>query len=74
MTAPRGARLRLIRDITEVHLGRTVTVANLTGTLAGLIPVGGRYQAVLILGGARVFTDALPGDTAVEVWTKGSRP
>ena len=74
MSEGRGSRLRLVSELTSTHLGRTVTVANLTGKLAGLIPVGSNYQAVLILGGARVFTDALPGDTAVEVWTKGSRP
>lgn len=78
MTATnRGHRLRALRALTETHLGRTVTLPGdpgLTGKLAGLIPLGDHYQAVLICGGARIFTDAMPGDTFVEVWQKGETP
>lgn len=51
----------------ETHMGRTVTIGDITGTLAGVIPVAGRVQLVLIVGAARIFTDALPADTHVEV-------
>lgn len=69
-----GNRLRAINNLSDTHLGRTVTIGDLTGKLAGLIPVGSNVQAVLIVGGARVFTAAMPGDTAVEVWQKGVTP
>lgn len=69
-----GNRLRAINNLSNTHLGRTVTVAGLTGKLAGLIPVGRNVQAVLIVGGSHIFTDAMSGDTAVEVWQKGATP
>lgn len=77
MTDTRGHRLRSIATLSNTHLGRTITIPgdpDLTGKLAGLVPVGGRVQAVLIVGGARIFTDAMPGDTFVEVWQKGVTP
>lgn len=67
-----GNRLRAINNLSDTHLGRTVTIGDPTGKLAGLIPVGRNVQAVLIVGGSRVFTDQMPGDTAVEVWQKGA--
>lgn len=68
-----GNRLRAVSSLTETHMGRKITIPgdpDLTGTLAGLVPVGDHVQAVLIVGSARVFTAALPGDTAVEVWQR----
>ncbi len=53
------------------HIGRTVTVADLTGTLTGLIPVGDTYQLALIVGSSRVWTAALPADTHIEIHQKG---
>lgn len=69
-----GNRLRTIAALSDVHLGRTITIADLTGTLAGLIPLNNHTQAVLIVGSSRIFTDALPADTVVEVWQKGATP
>lgn len=68
-----GNRLRSINALSDTHLGRTITIPgdpDLTGKLAGLIPVGDRVQAVLIVGSARVFTAAMPGDAHVEVHQK----
>lgn len=70
-----GNRLRLVRELREIHMGRTITIPGdpeITGTLAGLIPLGGTVQAVLICGSSRLFTDAIPGDTHVEVHQKGA--
>lgn len=71
----RGNRLRLVCELREIHMGRTITIPGdpeITGTLAGLIPLGDTVQAVLIVGSSRLFTDAIPGDTHVEVWQKGA--
>lgn len=67
-----GKRLRRLSELTDRHIGREVTINDLTGTLTGLIPVGDRVIAALIVGRARAFTDALPGSTEVEVQGKGS--
>jgi hypothetical protein len=69
-----GNRLHAIATLSNTYLGRVVTIGDLTGTLAGLIPIGDRVQAVLICGGARIYTDALAADTHVEVWQKGTTP
>ena len=69
-----GNRLRAINNLSDTYLGRIVTINGLTGKLAGLVPNGANVQAVLIVGSARVWTDLLPGDTAVEVWQKGATP
>ena len=73
-TAPRqGNRLRTLATILDAHLGRTVTIADdpaMTGTLVGVIPVRDRVQLALILGGRRVFTDAMPADTEIEIHQK----
>lgn len=51
-------------------LGRTVTVAGLTGELVGVVPVADHFQLALVLNGARVFTDRLPADTPITIHPK----
>ena len=74
--ARQGNRLRTVGTLSDTHLGRTITLrqpgGDLTGKLAGLIPVGNTVQAVLIVGGVRLWTDRLPLSTHVEVWQKGA--
>lgn len=72
----RGHRLRAVSTFTETHFGRRVTIPgdpDITGILAGLIPVRDRVQAVLLGGNSRVYTSAMPGSTHVEVWQKEGR-
>lgn len=64
-------RLVYLRDIGTSHVGRTVTAAGLTGTLAGVIPIGDTYQLALIVGSSRVWTAALPADSHIEIHQKG---
>ena len=63
--------IRRLDTLTTTHMGRQVTVHGLTGTLAALLPVADTVQLVLIVGnpGVRCFTDALPGETEIEVGT-----
>lgn len=56
-----------LADLTERHHGRTVTVIGLTGRLDGILPVADRIALALTVGGSRVFTTAMPADTAVEI-------
>lgn len=56
-----------VRNLTANHFGCEVTITGLTGTLVGLVPVGDRVQAAMIVGGAHIWTDALPGGTRAEV-------
>ena len=67
-TDTRGHRLRRLADLGDTHLGRTITLTDgPTGTLTGVIPIGDRIQLALIVGGSRIWTDALPADTHVEI-------
>ena len=66
----RGHRLRTLADLGDAHLGRTVTIGDLTGVLAGVVPIGQTAQLALIVGGNRVFTDAMPADTHIEIHQK----
>ena len=64
----RGHDLRKLADLTDRHVGRDITLPDgMTGTLTGVIPVAGRVQLALIVGRARIWTDALDGDALVEV-------
>ena len=65
-----GHRLRTLGDLTNIHMGRAVTVNGLTGTLVGLLPCGDRIALELRVGGTRALTAALPAETCVEVWQK----
>lgn len=60
---------RRLCDITTQHVNeqRTVTVAGVTGSLVGVIPVRDRVQLALICQGARMWTDAMPKDTEIEI-------
>ena len=69
-TMGRGHRLRTVGTILDAHLGRTVTVTGLTGVLTGVVPLGPTVQLALVIGGARVFTDAMPTDTHIEIHQK----
>ena len=69
-----GNRLRTVGTILDAHLGRTVTVTGLTGVLTGVVPLGPTVQLALVIGGARVFTDAMPTDTHIEIHQKGQTP
>ena len=62
--------LRAVADLTERHIGRTVTVGALTGTLTGLLPVGDRTALALIVGRSRAFTQAYAAETPIEVHQK----
>ena len=61
-------RLHRLDALSDTHMGRQIQVAGLTGTLAGLVPCGGRIVVAMILGGAHAFTDALEPSTEVEIW------
>lgn len=64
----RGHDLRRLSDLGDKHVGRTVTLPDgITGTLTGTIPLAGRVQLALIVGRARIWTDALDADALVEV-------
>ena len=65
-----GNRLRTVGTLLDAHLGRTVTIGDLTGVLAGVVPLGQTTQLALIVGGSRVFTDAMPADTHIEIHQK----
>jgi hypothetical protein len=69
-----GNRLRTVGTLLDSHLGRTVTVTGLTGSLAGVVPLGPTVQLSLIVGGARVFTDRLTADTDIEIHQKETTP
>lgn len=61
-------RLHRLADLSDVHMGRMVQVEGITGQLVGSWNIAGRVQLVLIVGGSRMFTDALDEATEVEVW------
>jgi len=65
-----GNRLRTVGTLLDSHLGRTVTVTGLTGSLAGVVPLGPTVQLALVVGGSRVFSDAMPADTHIEIHQK----
>jgi hypothetical protein len=58
--------LRRADQLNERHMGKNITIGDITGTLTGLIPVANHITLVLIVGGARAFF-ALDRDAAVEV-------
>jgi hypothetical protein len=58
--------LRRADQLNDRHMGKN----NVTGTLAGLLPVANHITLVLIVGGARAFF-ALDRDAAVEVRREG---
>lgn len=66
--------LRVVSDLSERHMGKkihvTIAGADVTGELAGLIPVADTVRLVLICGGARLWTPAYPVDTVVGVERK----
>lgn len=67
----RGHDLRRLAELSDRHLGRTLTLpGGMTGTLTGVIPLKGTVQLALIVGRARCFTDALDGGLLVEVHAK----
>lgn len=66
-------RTKPLGQLGDTHMGRTVTIHGLTGTLTGLFPVNDTYTAALIVGGARAWTDALPADTPVTIHPKAPR-
>lgn len=70
----RGHDLRTLGDLTNRHMGRTITIRDLTGRLDGLTPVGNRIGLTLNIGGRRVFTDALPATEHVEVHSHATCP
>lgn len=72
MTNDQHKRLTRIDALTDRHMGQQVELGNLAGTLVGIVPCGDRVQLALVVGGARVFTSAFPGDVAVEVWKAAS--
>lgn len=60
--------LAALNATTTGGIGREVTVAGLTGTLVGVLPLAGdTYQLALIVGRARAWTDVLPGETEIEL-------
>jgi hypothetical protein len=63
--------LRRADQVSDRHMGKTITIGDVTGTLTGLIPVANHITLVLIVGGARAFF-ALDRDAAVEVWREGA--
>ena len=65
-----GHRLRTLGDLTNTHMGRTVEVNGLTGTLTGLIPCGDHIALELRVGGSSALTAALPVGTCVEIWQR----
>lgn len=66
-----GKRLHRLADVGEIHMGRQIDVNGMRGTLTGLIPIKGRVVVAMVVGGARVWSDALPGETCVEIWKEG---
>lgn len=56
-----------VADLTDRHFGKEVAVAGLTGTLVSLVPVGTGATLAMVVGGAHIWTDLLPGDTAVDL-------
>lgn len=67
----RRGRQLTAADLTECHFGRTVDVANMTGTLVGLIPVAQQVTLALIVGGAHVWLP-VDADTQVQVHGKAA--
>ena len=60
---------RRLCDIKTAHVNeqRTVTVAGLTGQLTGVLPCRDQVVLALIVGGSRMWTDAMPEDTEIEI-------
>ena len=60
---------RTLSTITTAHVNeqRTVTVAGFTGQLTGVLPCRDRVVLALLVGGERVWTDAMPKDTDIEI-------
>ena len=70
LSKPRNHRLVRLADLTDRHIGRNIEVAGHVGILTDTIPCGDRVQLALIVGGARIWTDALGADETAEVWTE----
>lgn len=66
MTAASGKRLRRADELTERHMGRVVTVGDVSGILAATMPCADGVVLVLIVGGARAVFP-LDRDAVVEV-------
>lgn len=61
---------RALSQLSERHMGMSVEVNGLTGTLIGLMPIGDHIALELRVGGSRALTAALPVGTCVEIWQR----
>ena len=60
-------RLMTAADLSDKHLGQSVCVGSITGTLTGIIGIRDRVTLAVLVGGSRAWFP-LEGGAEVEVW------